>query len=382
MKVVFVAPFMTAMVRGIERCVYEQAVRLARRGARVDILYWPSQRAWPYGSLAGLPSLHLHQLPLPRYYQCGGAGLLYPLYLRALKPDIVNLYYSWQGEEVAHRLWRGASTATVLNLQYPVEEVPARYGQLAASRVAARAGAIVACSAYVQEGARAALGREPIVIPNGVDAGYFAPADAETRRAARAALGIAPDRLVLLTVGALEERKGVLKAIAALDALRARGVDALYLVAGEGRQRAELERAMAARGLQARVLLAGVHADPRPFYHAADIFVFLARGEAAPLAPLEAMACGLAITASRRPPLDNLLSPAGTIFVDDDEPEDVAGAIALLAREPARRVAMGASNRARVVGDYGWDAVVDRFEALYRSIAPRGAVRPGVATPL
>ena len=366
MTIVFVAPFMTSMLRGIERCVYELGSRLADRGHHVHLLYWPGPHPWPYGQRG--PRLFLHQLPLSRYYQHVTAGLLYPLYLRRLGPDIVNFFYSWQGEDLAHVFWADERAASILHLHYPAQQVPARYAQLASSRVLRRADACVACSQYVADGVRRLLKREPCVIPNGVDVDSFRPPEATTKAGLRSQLGLADDRPILCTVAALEERKGVGRVLEALALLQRRGATFYYVVVGEGPFRSAIERFVASHHLAEHVLLVGAHSDPRPFYHVADVFVFLSRGEAAPLAPLEAMASALPIVAARQPPLNEFLPKEGAMFVDETSPDTVCDTLSALINDPERVGAMGEFNRAYARAHYSWDRVVGHYDALFQNV--------------
>jgi glycosyltransferase involved in cell wall biosynthesis len=366
MTIVFVAPFMTTMLRGIERCVYELGSRLADRGHDVHLLYWPGPYRWPYGQTG--PRLFLHQLPLLRYYQHVTAGLLYPLYLQRLKPDIVNFFYSWQGEDIAHAFWVDRRAASILHLQYPAQQVPARYAQLGSSRTLRRAQACVACSHYVAAGVQRLLKREPHVIPNGVDVDSFCPPEATTKACMRSHWGLADDRPILCTVGALEERKGVGRVLEALALLQRRGERFYYLVVGEGPFRSHIERFVAGHHLADSVILVGAHADPRPFYHVADAFVFLARGEAFGLAPLEAMASTLPIVAARQPPLNEFVPEEGALFVDETAPGAVADTLIALLNDPQRARAMGEFNRAYARRHYSWDRVVGHYDALFQNV--------------
>ncbi len=371
MTIVFVAPFMASMLRGIERLVFEVGTRLAARGHRVHILYWPGPDPWPYGPPGA--NLFPHQMPLGRYYQRHLAGALYPLYFRRLRPDIVTFFYSWQGEDIAcalDALWDTARTACVLSVQYPVEQVPHRYATLAASRLLRRTRALVACSDYVADGVRTYLERDPTVITNGVDTRHFLPADAATRAAARRALDVPDDCVVYCTVAALEERKGVGRALEALALLKTRGVRFRYLVVGDGPFRTRIDGLIAAHDLGEEVRLVGVQADLRSFYHACDVLLFLSHGEGAPLAPLEAMSSALPIVAADQPPLPAFLPARGTIFVEDTLPTAVRDALEALAADPARTRAMGAFNRAYAVRRYGWETVADGYEHLFRDITP------------
>lgn len=324
-----------------------------------------------------LPSAEQRQALMTHLATRGAASafhyvMLYPLYFRRLEPDIITFFYSWQGEDIAcglDALWNTARTACVLSVQYPVEQVPYRYATLAASRLVRRARALVACSDYVADGVRACLGHDPTVITNGVDTDHFLPADAATRAAARREFGVPDDCPVYCTVAALEERKGVGRALEALALLKARGKRFRYLVVGDGPFRPRIEELIAAHDLRQELRLVGVQADLRPFYNACDVLLFLSHGEGAPLAPLEAMSCALPIIAADQPPLPAFLPTQGTIFVEDTSPASVLGALEALATDPARVLAMNTFNRAYAVRHYVWETAADNYERLFRQRA-------------
>lgn len=130
------------------------------------------------------------------------------------------------------------------------------------------------------------------VLPNTVGA-QFSPGD---RTAARARFGFG-DARVLLTVGRLaasERYKGHERVIATLPQLVARGLDVRYVIAGDGDDRARLERIVAESRLAERVTFLGaITGDALPdLYRAADVFVMPSTGEGFGIAYLEAMACG------------------------------------------------------------------------------------------
>ena len=92
------------------------------------------------------------------------------------------------------------------------------------------------------------------------------------------------DRRVLLTVSRLAANKGHARVIDALPALRARFPDLVYLVVGQGGERAALEARAAARGVADAVRFEGLVDDVRAYYAACDVFAMpsgrAARGEA------------------------------------------------------------------------------------------------------
>jgi glycosyltransferase involved in cell wall biosynthesis len=108
--------------------------------------------------------------------------------------------------------------------------------------------------------------------------------------------------LRLLFVGRLERQKGPAAGLAALAALRDRGVPARLRFVGAGSLAPSLEREAAELGLLDAVDFVGFVADPAP--QLLDAHVLLAPGEfeGLPLAPMEALASGLPVLASDIPP--------------------------------------------------------------------------------
>lgn len=140
------------------------------------------------------------------------------------------------------------------------------------------------------------------VIGNGVDTQRFRPAD---RSEVRAALGIALDAPVLISVGGLTERKGFHRVLELLPALRRRFPGLVFLIVGgasaEGDWRAQLEKMVVDLDLVDTVRFLGV-VDPdelRFRLSAADVFVLATRNEGWANVFLEAMACGLPVVTTR-----------------------------------------------------------------------------------
>ncbi|MFP4614868.1 MAG: glycosyltransferase [Thiohalorhabdus sp.] len=136
------------------------------------------------------------------------------------------------------------------------------------------------------------------VIPNGVDADKFRPAD---RGRARRDLGIPEEAPVLVSVGALVERKGFHRVLEVLPALRAAHPGLQYLVVGgpgpEGDMGAYLEERTRRLGLEDTVRFLGPLPPERlrgPL-SAADLFVLATSHEGWANVFLEAMACGLPV---------------------------------------------------------------------------------------
>ncbi len=205
------------------------------------------------------------------------------------------------------------------------------------------------------------------------------PGDAD-RRAVRQALGIAPDEVVVGTLGRLHEpKKGLSVFIDAAAAVLARVPRARFVLAGDGPSRAELEARAARAGLGDRLLFAGARRDVTRLLSAYDLFVQPSRWEGFGLTLVEAMAVGLPVVATDvggipeivRHGRDGVLVPAGDAAA-------LALAIADLLDDPARRSAFAAEGRHRAHTEFHIDRLVAETAALYRdALARRGALASG-----
>jgi glycosyltransferase involved in cell wall biosynthesis len=148
------------------------------------------------------------------------------------------------------------------------------------------------------------LGVEPErthVIPNGVDSRTFHPRD---RASARAALGMAEDRLHIVSAGYLIERKGHHHIVKALPSLRAAGLHCELWIIGEGGKEGDFEEAIRGavgeHGLGGCVHMVGAVAPEKlaEYLSAADVFCLASNREGWPNVVNEALACGTPVVAT------------------------------------------------------------------------------------
>ncbi len=170
----------------------------------------------------------------------------------------------------------------------------------AATKAQALAGVSAALCAKM-----AALGMDPAkthILRNGVDLEHFALLD----RAAAKLKYNANDKCIV-SVAALVPLKSHHVTIAAV----AKTPGAQLLIAGEGPERANLEKQIADLNVGDRIKLLGAvaHADLPTLFNAADIFVLSSTREGLPNVVLEAIACGTPVIAT---------PVGGTVEVLDD----------------------------------------------------------------
>jgi glycosyltransferase involved in cell wall biosynthesis len=238
-------------------------------------------------------------------------------------------------------------------------------------RAAIGATAVTLCSSYAERDELAALARPGLhdrlaVIYNST---VLPPEDPALRAAARAELGLADGDLAVLYLGQLEERKDPLTAVRAAERAVAGGAPLVLLVAGDGPL---LDAVRAAAGPAVRVL--GFRSDAPRLLAAADAFVLPSRREGMSFAVLEAMARGLAMVVSDGPGNSEAVGSGGVVLPAGDVGA-FAAALAELARDPARRVALGAAARERVAREL----TLDRMRAGVRAGYERALTAPSRA---
>ncbi len=233
-------------------------------------------------------------------------------------------------------------------------------------RAARDAAGIITVSAGLRD-AMVALGVPAdriTVLRNGVDLGVFRP---KPREAARLALGV--QGKVAVSVGALIERKGHHRTIAAL----ARLPGWQLLIAGEGPERARLQALAERLGVASRVRLLGPlpHAGLAALYSAADLSVLASSREGWANVLLESMACGTPVVASPIPGNPEVVSePAAGLLARENNADGIADAIRAWEADPGDRAATR-----RYAEAFGWDTTSAGQLALFHRIL-RGCAAP------
>lgn len=143
---------------------------------------------------------------------------------------------------------------------------------------------------------------------------------------------------------------------------------AVFEVAGDGEERAKLERTHSALGLGDRFVLRGSLADVPGFLRSIEVAVLPSHSEGMSNALLEAMAAGRAVVATDVGANARVLGDAGVIVPAGDDVA-LAGAIGDLLADPGRAARLGTAARWRVAADYGRAAMARRFEDFYERLA-------------
>ena len=186
---------------------------------------------------------------------------------------------------------------------------------------------------------------------------------------------------VVLTVGRLEEHKGIDAVIEAMPVVRRSVPRARYVVVGDGPDRARLESLVGRLGLGECVRFAGYVSEEEKYawYDRCDVFVLASRPlsdgsvEGFGIVFLEANAFGKPVIAGRSGgTADAVLDGRTGLLVDPADVGALSEALARLLTDPALARKLGASGRERVVSDMSWLRQASRLAEAMRE-SPGGA---------
>jgi glycosyltransferase involved in cell wall biosynthesis len=181
--------------------------------------------------------------------------------------------------------------------------------------------------------------------------------------------------LKIVCVGRLVPEKGQAVLLRALEQLAEAGIDASVVFVGDGRSRAWLEAEASRRNIRATFTGSVGHEDVPALLAEADVFCLPSFAEGVPVVLMEAMASRLPVVTTRIAGIPELVEDGVTGFVVSPGREDqLASALAELARSPALARSMGAAGRTKVCEEF--NARTSAFE-LACLFAGLGSPSPG-----
>jgi glycosyltransferase involved in cell wall biosynthesis len=254
--------------------------------------------------------------------------------------------------------WTGTSRRELL-FYYPGDK-----------RVLARFPALVAVSNEIRDelirhGARP---QRVQTLLNGIDHRRFRRVPERTA-AMRAALGLAPDDVVIGAVGRLEHQKRFDLLLEAVARLRNEWPKLRLMLVGDGSLRQALEAQVAQLRLTPQCLLLGHRTDVADLHHAMDLFVQSSEYEGTPNAVLEAMALETPVIATDVGGTAELVRDGQDgLIVGARSAELLADAVHFMLAHPERAQEMAFNARRQVETVLSFDARMDALEAIYTSL--------------
>ena len=291
--------------------------------------------------LVGDARLHIHAIGTPSMWTLPFYFAKVRRLIERIGPNVIRAHGPWHTGSLAVPAGRSLGIPVLVSLHgdrdaqrrhepslllqmvRPLEEYTLR-----------RATAIICVSDYLHQYARRHGARRTYTVYNKVYADIFAPA--QGRRV--------EGPLRVLSVMRLDRAKYpecLIEAIAPL------GVH-LTLI-GQGELGGVLRRQVERLGLVDRVEFVRQipHHEIHEYYRRADVFAMATHHEGFCIPVLEAMAAGLPVVASATGPIPEVLG--GTGWLVDKKPTAFTDALRQLARDPARRAAMGMAARRRAL---------------------------------
>jgi glycosyltransferase involved in cell wall biosynthesis len=204
------------------------------------------------------------------------------------------------------------------------------------------------------------------VVPNGIDATVFVPADRDDARR-ELALPAAP---TVVCVGRVAEQKGQDLLLTAWPTVLSEAPGARLVLVGAGPMEQSWREGIEA-ATDPSVQWAGATDRPARWYAAADVVVVPSRAEGLALVPLEAMACARSVVAFdvggvRQSMGDGPDLPGAVVSQGDTE--SLAKELAERLLDPAAAEAEGRCGRARVVEHFDQRITTARVAELVTTI--------------
>jgi glycosyltransferase involved in cell wall biosynthesis len=216
--------------------------------------------------------------------------------------------------------------------------------------------------------------RRVVVIPNGIDVEHvrgLASAAALPTLSERWP-AVASDGFRGISVGRLEANKGFDVLLHALAGVGAEMPPAWsWFIAGDGSQRAALERMSNSLGLSQNVFFAGSLSDEHlhTLFSACDLFAHATLYEGSSLVTLEAMAHGLPVVASAVGGIPDKVEQGRSGFlVSPGNPDELGKRIAWLAQRPEERARMGKRSADIVLERFSLDRLAAMTKALFETL--------------
>ena len=201
-------------------------------------------------------------------------------------------------------------------------------------------------------------------IPNGIDCDLF-PAEPDPELAARVARS--RGEVIVGTVAALRPEKNLPRLLRAFAALP-KATTTRLVIAGDGPERPHLEALARERALQGRVTFLGPVLGAQQVLGLFDSFAVSSDTEQMPYSVLEAMAAGLPIVATDVGDIRLMVADQNRNLIVP--PTDDAGfvqALGALIRNSHLRDTLGKLNAERVRQTYGINAMVARYDELFKA---------------
>jgi glycosyltransferase involved in cell wall biosynthesis len=214
--------------------------------------------------------------------------------------------------------------------------------------------------------------REQVGIPEKkltvIRAGIDLKAFNESKREARAALGLGATERVVTIIARLYPEKNHKLLLAAFAEVCKQVTDARLLIVGEGIEREAIQAEITRLELKERVRMLGVRRDVAKILAATDVFALSSDREGLPIVALEAMAASRPVVSTAVGDLPLVINDRETGYlVPPNDAHALASALIELLNDESLATRIGEAARASVQ-PFGLETMISRYQNLYEAI--------------
>jgi len=209
-----------------------------------------------------------------------------------------------------------------------------------------------------------------VVIPNGIPLGRFQMLSAEEKAARRVQHGLHPTRFTVGLIAFFKDSKNLPGFVQVARQVIDRGVDAQFVLVGDGPERPLVEEAIRANNLHARFHLPGITDAPELWYGMFDLALMTSITEAFPLTLIEAMACGLPVVATRVGGVPDIVLEGETGYIAEPHDLDALAAhVVSLAQDLSLWQRMSLAARSHALKNFAVESMLAGYAQLFLSLA-------------
>jgi glycosyltransferase involved in cell wall biosynthesis len=210
-----------------------------------------------------------------------------------------------------------------------------------------------------------------VSIPAGIDVARFVPAS--DRSGPRQELGLSRDDFVIGIVSVLRKWKGHADLLQAVRRLVEIGVPARLVIVGDGPQAENIRKKITELRLQGRVQLTGHRTDVPRLIAAMDCMALPSTANEATSQVLpQALAMKVPVVTTSVGGLPEVVRDRDTgLLVPPADPTALAAALEWVYRNPAGAAQLAERGHRHVLGNFTFDGMIDRTEAVYRELLAR-----------
>jgi glycosyltransferase involved in cell wall biosynthesis len=337
--------------------VLSESQGLIGRGHDIKLLCPPEARIYTEAARWGVPVV---ALPIARK-RPGGVRALYD-WLKANRCDLVSTHSStdsWLTALALLALGRPVPMVRTRHISAPVpRNAPTRWLYTRATRRIVTTGEALKQELIHRNHFPA---QRIDSVPTGIDTRRYRPGD---RSAARAALKLPQDRLLVGIIATLRSWKGHRYLIEALPA------NANLVIVGDGPMRPALEALVDERRIRDRTLFAGNQTDVVPWMQALDVFALPSyANEGVPQALAQAMLVGLPCVTTSVGGIGELARHEETaLVVPAEDSKSLRSALERLLADQALREKLGGAARAHAAANFSRERMLDSMESIYDQV--------------